>query len=183
MQISFLFKDQIVILTQRTYSFRCSGQFWRWNPDGDGGERHGRDLGHVPPGLCLHPHSPRGPGKPNVPLRGPLLVHVHPKKAFVKFRTANHQIPGETGRWHGKSEKSERLCTICNSGQIGDEFHFILECKSLKNLRKNYLCKYYYQNPNIIKFNELMSTVGKTLLYMMQSVLLSLIPYLLCCHY
>ena len=85
------------------------------------------------------------------------------KKIFVKFRTANHQLPVETGRWHGKSI-SERLCTLCNSGQIGDEFHFILECKSLENLRKNYLCKYYYQNPNIIKFNELMSTHKKKML-------------------
>ena len=53
-------------------------------------------------------------------------------------------------------------CTLCNSGQIGDEFHIILECKSLDNiLRKNHLCKYYYQNPNIIKFKELMSTNKK----------------------
>ena len=59
---------------------------------------------------------------------------------------------------------SERLCKLCNSGQIGDEFHFILECKSLENLRKKYLCKYYNQNPNIIKFNELMSTHKKKML-------------------
>ena len=51
-----------------------------------------------------------------------------------------------------------------HSCKIGDEFHFILECKSLENLRKNYLCKYYYQNPNIIKFNELMSTHKKKML-------------------
>ena len=57
------------------------------------------------------------------------------KKIFVKFLTANHHLPVETGRWHGKSI-SERLCTLCNSGQICDEFHFILECKSLENLRK-----------------------------------------------
>ena len=44
------------------------------------------------------------------------------------------------------------------------QFHFILECKSLENLRKNYLCKYYYQNPNIIKFNKLMSTHKKKML-------------------
>ena len=31
---------------------------------------------------------------------------------------------------------TERFCTLCNSGQFGDEFHFILECKSLENLRK-----------------------------------------------
>ena len=78
------------------------------------------------------------------------------------------------------------LCTLCNSGQIGDEFHFILDCKSLENLRKNYLCKYYYQNPNIIKFNELMSILTKRkcwknfafllLIYMMLSLFLILNP-------
>ena len=47
------------------------------------------------------------------------------KKIFVKFRTDNHQLPVETGRWHGKSI-SEKLCTLRNSGQIGDEFHFNL---------------------------------------------------------
>ena len=61
------------------------------------------------------------------------------KKIFVKFRTANHHLPVETGRWHGKSF-SERLCSLCKSGQIGDEFHFILDCKPFENLRKNYLC-------------------------------------------
>ena len=54
----------------------------------------------------------------------------------------------ETGRWNGQFI-SERLSTLCSNGQIGDEFHFILECKSLENLRKKYLCKYYYQNPQI----------------------------------
>ena len=52
------------------------------------------------------------------------------KNIFVKFRTANHHLPVETGRWHGKSI-SERLCTLCNSGETGDKFHLILECKSL----------------------------------------------------
>ena len=53
------------------------------------------------------------------------------KKIFVKFRTANHHLPVETGRWHGKSI-SERLCKLCNSGQIGDEFHFINLCQLTK---------------------------------------------------
>ena len=53
-------------------------------------------------------------------------------------------------------------CTLQFSGQIGDEFHVILKCKSLENLRKNYLCKYDYQNPNIIKFNELYTYIMST---------------------
>ena len=30
------------------------------------------------------------------------LKTLSSKKIFVKFRTANHHLPGETGRWHGK---------------------------------------------------------------------------------
>ena len=102
------------------------------------------------------------------------LKTLSPKnqKIFVKFRTANHHLPVETGRWHRKF-LSERFCILCNSGQIGDEFHFILECKSLENLRKNYLCKYYYQNPYIIKFhrihaNSQKESIGKTLLFIVK---------------
>ena len=48
-------------------------------------------------------------------------------KIMIKFRTTNHRLPVETGRWHEKP-LGERFCTLCNNCQIGDEFHYILEC-------------------------------------------------------
>ena len=47
-------------------------------------------------------------------------------KIMIKFRTTNHRLPVETGRWQGKP-LGERFCTQCNNCQIGDDFHYILE--------------------------------------------------------
>ena len=49
------------------------------------------------------------------------------RNIFIKFRTTNHQLPVQIGRWHGTPLR-ERLCTLCNNVQIADEFHYILEC-------------------------------------------------------
>jgi hypothetical protein len=52
----------------------------------------------------------------------------------------------------------KKFCKLWNSGHIADEFHYILECKDVINLRKKYLhTKYMYCIlPNIMKFSELM---------------------------
>ena len=50
---------------------------------------------------------------------------------------------------------------LCNEDKIGDEFHFILECKALADLRKKFIPKYHYNRPNhanVLKFNKLMSS-------------------------
>ena len=51
---------------------------------------------------------------------------------FCKFRTANHKLPIETGRWNN-TERENRICTKCNSGDLGDEYHYIMECKHFEN--------------------------------------------------
>ncbi len=53
----------------------------------------------------------------------------------VKFRTSNHKLPIETGRWNG-IERSERKCNLCNLKDIGDEFHYLLICPFLAESRK-----------------------------------------------
>ena len=78
------------------------------------------------------------------------------RKIFIKFRTSNHHLPVETGRWYNVP-LNERVCKLCNSGHTADEFHYILECKELANLRKKYLHTKYCTSPNIMKFSELMS--------------------------
>ena len=47
-------------------------------------------------------------------------LNLLPKKfrtIFIKFRTANHHLPIETGRWCG-TPKLERTCHICKRDQI-----------------------------------------------------------------
>ena len=75
---------------------------------------------------------------------------------LCRFRTGNHRLPVETGRWANIS-LAERKCTLCDQ-DIGDEYHYLFICPYFANDRKEYLKSYYYKRPNILKFNELMSS-------------------------
>ena len=67
---------------------------------------------------------------------------------LIKFRTANHRLPVETGRWEDLPY-SERKCALCEKN-IGDEFHYLLICPSFATERNDLLKQYYFQRPNII---------------------------------
>ena len=47
------------------------------------------------------------------------------------FRTCNHRLPIETGRWVN-IPRNEKVPDI-----IGDEFHYIFNCTSLQDYRSN----------------------------------------------
>ena len=78
------------------------------------------------------------------------------KRIFTKFRTSNHKLPVEKGRFF-KLPRSMRICENCDCNQLCDEYHFLLECLALNDTRKKYIKKYYGQRPNILKFEQLMS--------------------------
>ena len=40
-------------------------------------------------------------------------------------------------------------------------FHFLLECNLYNDLRVQYIKRYYWNRPNILKLKELMSTTNK----------------------
>ena len=70
-------------------------------------------------------------------------------KLLLKFRTRNHRLPVEVGRWN-KIELRERKC-VFSKNDIGDEYHYILICPYLKLSRKQYIKPYYFKRPNTIK--------------------------------
>ena len=74
----------------------------------------------------------------------------------IKFRTANHKLPTETGRWKNISSK-ERFCPLCPS-EIGDEFHYLFHCTKFTDSRKICLKKYFINNPNYHKMSTLFLT-------------------------
>ena len=76
---------------------------------------------------------------------------------LIKFRTANHYLPIETGRWNN-TPLENRLCTLCEMNDIGDEYHYLFICNFFTDQRKHLLKSYYYVKPSILKFNELMNT-------------------------
>ena len=86
--------------------------------------------------------------------------------SLSKIRTCNHRLPIETGRYtRRKVPRENRICTKCNSGQVGDEYHFILTCSNptLIELREKYISPYYSGQPSIVKLGELFGNKGKKL--------------------
>ena len=80
----------------------------------------------------------------------------HQIKQLMRFRTANNKLPVETGR-HNNIPYEERKCPFCQN-EIGDEFHFLLQCHHFTQDRRKYINKYYFKNPNMYKYKELMTS-------------------------
>ena len=57
---------------------------------------------------------------------------------LFKFRTANHHLPVETGRYDG-TPFSSRKCQLCASADVGTEKHYLLQCEYFMNDRNMYL--------------------------------------------
>ena len=81
--------------------------------------------------------------------------------AMTKLRVASHRLEIEVGRWAkpNRIPIADRKCRTCNS--IEDEFHFLLECNLYNDLRVQYIKRYYWNRPNILRLKELMSTTNK----------------------
>lgn len=81
---------------------------------------------------------------------------------LTKFRTSNHNLPIETGRWHN-IQRHERYCTFCKT-ELGDEFHFLFVCEHFKTLRKQLIHASFYNKPNILKLAKLLNSTNQTVL-------------------
>ena len=94
----------------------------------------------------------------------PYLDKITVKKfqtSLSRLRLSSHRLHVETGRWKKPvtTPFNERKCVICNL--LEDEFHFVLECSIYKELRKQYIAKYYWIRPNMMKFIELCTSDRK----------------------
>ena len=69
---------------------------------------------------------------------------------FCRFRTSNHRLPIEVGRWTNV-ERHNRLCQLCQSCEIGDEFHYVLQCPNFVTERKIIIPKILLQQTKRIK--------------------------------
>ena len=68
----------------------------------------------------------------------------------------NHKLPVECGRWQN-IERNRRVCVLCQKPEIGDEYHYCMECHFL-NIKITLLIKQRcIQNPNIIKLKKLIT--------------------------
>ena len=67
------------------------------------------------------------------------LVQSRNQRAWLsRLRCSAHHLEIETGRW-SKTPIEERLCKMCDSNKIGDEYHLTMECKTFSTKRACFL--------------------------------------------
>ena len=59
---------------------------------------------------------------------------------LIRFKTSNHRLRIEEGRFN-QIARSDRKCLVCDSNDIGDEYHYICLCPKFDEIRKNTLKK------------------------------------------
>ena len=59
-----------------------------------------------------------------------LIKNGNNKVTLCKFRCGNHKLPITKGRFTNV-EMEERICNLCMTNNIGDEFHYMLCCPFL----------------------------------------------------
>ena len=74
--------------------------------------------------------------------------------ALCKLKCVNHNMPNVTGRYTN-TPYEDRICTLCQTHDIGDEFHYLFICEKFTAERTRYIKEYYYNPPNIFKMTQL----------------------------
>ena len=83
------------------------------------------------------------------------------KSAMIRFRTSNHNLPIELGRYVN-IDREERRCTFCNTGDIGDEYRYFCICSYFDLPRKELLPRAIYRHPSVLKFCDFMKSRRKS---------------------
>lgn len=78
---------------------------------------------------------------------------------ICRLRTTNLKLPNNN---FNRQDPNENICKNCNKNAVGDEYHFLLTCPSLFNLRQKLLPKYYINQPNELKFKNLVNSTKKS---------------------
>ena len=83
---------------------------------------------------------------------------------LLKFRVLNHKLPIQKGRFL-RIERNERKCNKCNCNELGDEYHYLFLCPVFHDVRIKFLKPYFYRRPNAIKYENLMCSEKKNVLF------------------
>lgn len=93
-----------------------------------------------------------------------IFVHENLQKLSFNLRgeifsilCSTHKLAIEEGR-HLNIPRVNRLCKLCNLNQIEDEYHFLLVCPILSDIRRNFLPVWCHSHPSIEKLINLFKT-------------------------
>ena len=66
------------------------------------------------------------------------LLNLSLRQMVLKFRLSNHRLPVQHRRSLG-IPRDEGICTVCDSGAVGDEFLYLLNIVPVKMLKQSVL--------------------------------------------
>jgi hypothetical protein len=75
---------------------------------------------------------------------------------LAKFRCGSHKLPNSVNRFITTNISTD--CSLCNLGELGDEFHYTLVCPFFADDRKKYLEENLYTRPNTQKMESLFNS-------------------------
>ena len=85
---------------------------------------------------------------------------------LTKLRLSSHLLRIESGRYErNRLDRSLRTCQICNTGDIEDEYHFILIRNQYLDLRVKYIKRFYYKKPSMYKLISLLQSSNHRTLF------------------
>ena len=84
------------------------------------------------------------------------------RRAIAKIRCSSHSLEIEKGR-HKNIPSTERICKLCDKGEIESEQHFLLKCDKYDTLKNKYEI-YEYTNVLELLNNVEQETFGKYLI-------------------
>ena len=95
--------------------------------------------------------------KNNLKLEKYLLdLNVSERINLCKFRCRNSKLPVIVLGFASQNiSRENRLCTICDLNEVGDEYHYIMKCYFFQNSRQKYVETNTWINPNYHKFSKL----------------------------
>ena len=79
------------------------------------------------------------------------------KSETADLKLSSHDLAIEKGR-HQNIARQERVCNNCTMNVLEKEYHYLLICPKLYNLRTKYIKKYYYTWPTLHKLTQLLSS-------------------------
>ncbi len=82
------------------------------------------------------------------------ILPEHLRQPLTEFRTGSYRIPVNNRRL--ELPRNERKCSYCDRNVLGDEFHFLLECRTFENIRNKYIPAQFVTHPNTLKMKYLL---------------------------
>ena len=73
--------------------------------------------------------------------------------SLFRYRCCNHKLPIEKGRFNN-IERVNRICHLCPTHALGDEFHYIFECSHFR-IDRNKFVPLFLRRPNTINLQQL----------------------------